>query len=234
MNDQIKFFIPFILFISIYLLLSEYFYRNQEIITPNFIGKNILSCINELQSTGLAYRIIHTVVDELKPEGTILFQYPAAQTKIKYQSTISFKVSVKKKEKDAPNVVGIKYNDACKILELKGFLWKKKEIEIDYPNDFVYAQGINYLFNIYGDQSKEIILFVAKSNNDKNYIIKKLIGIKCLELKEIAIKNGIKISCFSKSSGSQINHEHNDNIIDQRPSPGSCINNKNSICVWHE
>lgn len=116
--------------------LDAYTNNGETIEVPNFVGKNIESVKNEIETLGLTYEIGETKYDPTKPEGTILAQNPESTKKsmvsVKEGRKIRLTISKKSSLIEMPNLVDKSIRFAESILKNRGL---KYTIEYKATNE---------------------------------------------------------------------------------------------------
>ncbi len=226
--------LPFFIFCITYYILSEREISKNYIFCPDYRGKTIAHVAVDTTGLNISFRIIQTIFDETKPEGTVIFQHPCSQTKMNSYGVLNLKISTKSRAHEIPWVVGMMRDDAIKILEGLGILWSEIPIECEYPADFIYLQGSRNIQDVHGEMTTQAILYKAKSRLIKKYIMLNCKGLLCNDI-SLALSNcSIFTKCTSMDSSLNDFEHHPGIIVEGYPVFGSCVSQGATVHFWHK
>ncbi len=215
--------IPFLIFFSIYFILSEYFFRYKKIIVENFVGKNLNDLVFWSSKNGILVKILKINHNYSKENGYIVSQIPKAGASINSQNPISVEIIFNKKIK-VPEIINLHFESGKDIILENGFYFEKRFIPcLKKPSDIILCNS--------EENENNILIYVSRSIK-KEIIIGDLVGDLCLDAKKNLEALGLVVICLNKNS-EKIGFEHNYVVVEQRPKKGNIILKDNILYLFH-
>ena len=227
---ELQIILPFILFFSSYYFCSEYLYREKETPAPSLIGQTLHQASKN--NNHFSFKILENLLNNNYPDGTIIFQYPKEGTHMRKHECIYIKTTHQNQNETAPLIQGMSKEDALAIFQEKSIPIKIYPYVCDYPEGYVYAQGVE-IHNKNKDTKTTPLLYLSKKERSSSYIIFSLTGTSCKKVQAFLEPYGIKISCFEEKNSVPLLKEHDLAIISQNPLQGSYVHSGSTICLWH-
>jgi len=214
---SLLFIIPFMLFLSGYLILDTLF-RSEELEAPALIGMNIQEAVTLLSTKNLNLRLLATKEDPILDPGTIISQSPHTGQKIKENQSVYVVTVTKPKKLKAPQVVNKSLQEIQELLQSTKIRAKYYYMQSPYPKDMCFAQSPAPAQEL--DESNKMIVYIATSNN-KPIIMPDFKGKNVQDVADFLTTQSAKVTIFHYPP--MADHTCLCVITDQRPMAGSII-----------
>ena len=216
--NYVLFILPFIGFVSGYLIL-HIFFQDKEIIVPNIIGKNLQDCIKEVSHQGLSLKLLREQVDPDLPQGVILEQIPAFNQKIKPNQNILITISKKPKPIKAVNFLGLSHKEINLRSKKHGFQNKSYWIKSIFPFDVCISQNPQEGQIL---QNQKMITYISSGQNNL-FIVPNFKTFSLDEIKQNLNDENILLEVIHVKDYGQDCNDKDCFVIDQKPMSGSIV-----------
>jgi serine/threonine-protein kinase len=189
----------------------------EEVIVPDLVGKDIVVALDLVGKKGLKLKVTDKDYSPFIGKNAIIFQEPAADTKLKKDRTIKVVLSKGRGEIVVPNLKGENYRRAEMILSRNGLAVERiaRVHSPHYPADTIIAQSPEPQSRIGRNEGIELLL--SQGEPPISYLMPDLSNKYLGEAKEVMEKAGLRVGQveYEESPGSIVS-----TVIRQNPPYG--------------